>query len=181
MMTKEILSVREIQAQDIPSLVHYWMSATPEFLTGMGVDLAKMPTEAFFTNMLEEQIRQTPKEKQSYCIIWLADGKAIGHSNINKITWAEEASMHLHIWDAATRKKGFGQELIRMTLPFFFRTYELKKVYSEPYALNPAPNKTLEKAGFTFVKKYMTTPGWINFEQEVNRWEMTREQFEALR
>jgi hypothetical protein len=35
----------------------------------------------------------------------------------------------------------------------------------------------LAKVGFTFVKKYVTVPGIINFEQEVNRWQMSREQF----
>jgi hypothetical protein len=45
-------------------------------------------------------------------------------------------------------------------------------LYCEPYALNPAPNKTLEKLGFKFLKTYTTIPGWINFEQEVNLWEL---------
>jgi [ribosomal protein S5]-alanine N-acetyltransferase len=35
----------------------------------------------------------------------------------------------------------------------------------------------LAKVGFTFVKKYVTVPGVINFEQEVNRWHMSREHF----
>ena len=38
------LSVREIQEQDIPLLVAYWTTAEPDFLKGMGVDLAKMPS-----------------------------------------------------------------------------------------------------------------------------------------
>lgn len=35
---------------------------------------------------------------------------------------------------------------------------------------NPAPNKTLKKAGFELVKEYVTTPGPINFEQPVKLW-----------
>ena len=43
--------------------------------------------------------------------------------------------------------------------------------------MNPAPNKTLARVGFEFVKEYVTVPGSINFEQPVNRWEMTREKY----
>ena len=64
-----------------------------------------------------------------------------------------------------------------MTLPFFFENFKLKKLYCEPYALNAAPNKTLTKAGFNFVKKYSTIPGSISFEQEVNQWEMSYDSF----
>ena len=85
--------------------------------------------------------------------------------------------MHLHIWDADARKKGVGTELIKLTLPYFFENCKLRQLYCEPYALNTAPNKTLEKAGFVFVKEYVTTPGMLNFEQPVNRWEMSYESY----
>ena len=76
-----------------------------------------------------------------------------------------------------TRKKGMGAQLLEMTIKLFFENLKLKKLCCEPYALNPAPNKTLEKVGFSFVKEYITVPGSINFEQPVKRWEMTREAY----
>jgi len=130
--------------------------------------------------MLQEQIGQPYEKKGSYCMIWLLDDKPVGHSNINKIIFGEEAYMHLHIWDSSSRQKGMGSSLILLTLPWFFNNYALKKLLCEPYALNPAPNKALEKAGFSFVRKYTTTPGWLNFEQEVNLWEMSLEQYRSI-
>jgi len=50
----------------------------------------------------------------------------------------------------------------------------------EPYALNPAPNKILKKVGFTFIKIYETTPGWINFKQKVNQYEFGKEMLSSL-
>jgi RimJ/RimL family protein N-acetyltransferase len=67
-----------------------------------------------------------------------------------------------------------------MTLPYFFDSLQIKRLYSEPYALNEAPNKTLERAGFELEKEYITTPGSLNFEQPVKRWVMTKERFAAL-
>ncbi len=171
------LSAREIKMEDIPALIRYWIDADPAFLTGMGVDLAKMPKKEAFEEMLAEQLELLYEEKKSYCIIWLVDDEPVGHSNINKIIFGNEAYMHLHLWNTGERKKGIGTALVHLTLPFFFENIKLQKLYCEPYALNPAPNKTLEKAGFQFIKKYVTTPGWLNFEQEVNLWEMSYENF----
>ena len=176
----EILSVREIQESDIVPLSRYWFHAEPSFLTGMGVDLAKMPTEQQWMNMLAEQIRSPYEQKQSYCIIWEIDKIPVGHSNINRIVFGQEAFMHLHLWKPDVRKKGMGTQLVQMTLPYFFKNYRLQTLYCEPYLLNPAPHKTLEKVGFQFVKEYVTTPGWINFEQPVRRWEMSYDQFIRL-
>lgn len=68
-----------------------------------------------------------------------------------------------------------------MTLPYFFNKLQLKRLYCEPYALNPAPNKTLEKVGFTFVKEHLTIPGSLNFEQPAKLWELTYNDFIKLK
>jgi RimJ/RimL family protein N-acetyltransferase len=151
-------SVREIQNSDIDLLIRYWLHSDTALMVGMGVDLAKMPPEEEWRKMLSSQLSKSYEEKQSYCIIWQLDGKPVGHSNINKIIFGEEASMHLHLWHGDVRKKGIGTELVKLTLPYFFKNMKLKKIYSEPFALNPAPNKTLEKAGFNFVKEYAPFP-----------------------
>ena len=176
----EILSVRELEEGDIVPLSRYWFSAEPSFLKGMGVDLAKMPKEQDWVKMLAEQIRTPIEQKQSYCIIWEVDKVAVGHSNINKIIFGQEAAMHLHLWNSGVRSRGMGTQLVKMTIPFFFKKYHLQTLYCEPYALNPAPNRTLERVGFEFVKEYVTVPGWINFEQPVKRWEMTYQRYTLL-
>src|SRR5258705_5077644 len=176
-MNQNLLSVREIQQSDIEPITQYWLTPDPAFLTGMGVDLDKIPSKEEWMAMLSEQLAQPYPEKKSYCMIWLVDNKAIGHCNVNKIKFGEEAYMHLHMWNSDLRKKGMGTELVKMSVPYFFENLELKKIFSEPYALNPAPNKVLEKAGFTFMKEYLTIPGFLNFEQPVKCWELTYEQY----
>jgi RimJ/RimL family protein N-acetyltransferase len=176
-MPNTIFSVREIQKNDIDLITQYWLNADTAFLKAMGVDTTKMPGKDEWRQMLQNQINASLEKKQSYCIIWQIDNKPIGHSNINKIIFGEEAYMHLHMWESGIRKKGIGTALVKMTLPYFFKNFKLKKLYCEPYALNAAPNKTLQKAGFEFIKKYTTIPGWLNFEQEVNLWELTYDTF----
>lgn len=176
-MPDNTLSVREIQKHDIAPITQYWLGSDHAFLHGMGVDVSKIPGREEWNNMLSEQLRQPYNKKQSYCIIWQLQDRAIGHSNVNKIVFGKEAYMHLHLWNTTERKQGMGTNLVNMTLPYFFENLKLKMLYCEPYASNPAPNKTLEKVGFTFIKTYTTIPGWLNFEQKVNRWELSLEQY----
>lgn len=167
------LSVREIKESDIPLIIDYWFNADPAFLTGMGVDLTKIPAKEKWPPMLTEQITLPYEQKRSYATIWELNGKPIGHCNVNEIIFGEQAYMHLHIWNAAERKMGLGVQLIKLSLPFFFKNLQLKKICCDPYALNPSPNKTLARAGFTFIKEYVGFPGAFSFEQPVNHWEIT--------
>lgn len=172
-----MLSVRELESRDIPALTSYWVDADDAHLLAMGVELGKMMSREQWEKMLAAQLHQAYADKQSYCIIWEQDGKAIGHSNVNKIVFGTSAYMHLHLWDKASRLQGRGSELVKMTLPYFFNNLQLAVLYCEPYALNLAPNKTLAKAGFSFVKEYTTTPGYLNFEQPVCLWQLEKADF----
>ncbi len=174
------LSVRELQESDIEPLSDYWFKSDPSFLVNMGVDLSKIPPREEWEQMLIEQIGQSYTEKKSYCLVWLLNEEPVGHSNVNRIIFGEEAYMHLHIWKQDNRTKGLGAQFVKMCLPYFFEKMQLKKICCEPYALNPAPNKTMEKLGFEFIKEYITIPGWINFEQPVKHWELTLEKFKKI-
>ncbi|MEO7983595.1 MAG: GNAT family protein [Bacteroidota bacterium] len=179
-MNNVILSVREIQQPDIELLLDYWLSADATYLAGMGADIAKLPARHDWAIMLAEQLSRSYHEKKSYCIIWLVNDEPVGHSNVNKIVFGVEAYMHLHLWQHSNRQKGMGTQLVKMTLPYFFENLQLKKIYCEPYALNPSPNKTLEKVGFTFIKEHLSIPGSLNFEQQAKLWELRYDNYKKL-
>lgn len=171
------ISVREMLLSDAGLIADYFLSADPEFITGMGAYPEKLPERNNWLNLLHEEYHKPYKKKNFYYIIWLLDNDPIGHSNINGITFGNETRMHLHIWKTNNRTKGLGYEFLRKSIPFYFKNFQLKKLVCEPYARNPAPLKTMEKVGFKFIKEYETTPGWINFHQKVKRYEMNRSDF----
>ena len=176
-MTKNAaISVREASISDIPLIVDYWMSSTDNHLVGMGVDLKKLPNK----NNLTQALTQAITSEKSYALIWEFNKEPIGHTNVNNIIIGKHAFMHIHLWKKPVRQKGLGSQLIMQSLPLYFKKLQLKVLYCEPYALNEAPNKTLKKIGFEFVKRYTTIPGSINFEQEVNQWKITKNQLEKL-
>ena len=176
-----MLSVREISFDDIPTLANYWLNSDPDFMIGMGVDLTKLPEREVLEKMLSTQLSQDYTEKQSYALIWLIDQKPVGHCNVNKIEFGKSAFMHLHLWQSTNRQKGMGSALIKLSLPHFFEKLKLETICCEPYALNPAPNKTLAKLGFTFEKEYITTPGYLNFEQPVKCWSLSIKAWEKMK
>jgi RimJ/RimL family protein N-acetyltransferase len=165
-------SVREMNEGDVTLIANYWSQAGPDYLKGLGVDLSKLPSRDDFLRMLTHQLKLPLKLRQSYCTIWQENNQPIGHCNVNKLVFGLEAYMHLHLWCPERRHQGLGASLVRHSLKLFFGRLKLQDLYCEPYALNPAPNAVLAKVGFEFVKRYVTVPGTINFEQEVNRWHM---------
>lgn len=170
------ISVRESTASDIEHIVDYFVNADALFLKGMGADKALLPERAHWIQKLQVEFSKPYEEKNYLYFIWMLDGKAIGHSNVNNIKFGESATMHLHLWERVKRKSGLGFQFIQLTIPHYFEKLQLKKIICEPYAENTAPNKTLKKLGFEFVRAYETIPGPISFQQVVNRYELKKEE-----
>ena len=179
-MSVNDIAVRLADKNDYKHIVDYFLCGSDEFLYGMGVDREKLPDRIFWLRMLYENHEARLQDKSFFYLIWMYRGQAIGHSNINKIVFGEEAYTHLHMWQADIRRSGLGYELMRISIPYYFETFQLKNLFCEPYALNPAPNKTLKKLGFEFIRQYETTPGWISFTQPVNRWVMDIPRYSQL-
>jgi len=173
------LAVRELTSEDVPLIVNYWKTRSDENLILMGVDKEKL-LQFDFEPILRSQLELPNDKKGLYYVIWMMDGVPIGHSNVNKIVFGEDACMHLHVWAADNRQKGIGGQMVLQSLQYYFNSLDLKLVYCEPNALNEAPNKTLAKVGFSFIKTYEPIPGPINFPHDQNRWEMTRKNYEQL-
>jgi RimJ/RimL family protein N-acetyltransferase len=97
-----------------------------------------------------------------------------GWSSADKIVFGEEAYMHLHILRTDERKVGHGSFFVRESAKIYFETLRISRLYCEPHALNVAPNRTLQAAGFKYVKTHETVPGPLNFHQPVTRWVLER-------
>ena len=166
------LSIREMEQGDIPKIVSYFVDADSDFLRGMGADISKLPTRQEWIDKLHGEMNKSYELKEYYYVVWLADGEAVGHSNINNIDFGNTATMHLHLWNRELRKQGLGSKFLRMTIPRYFKHFHLTHLICEPKADNAAPNHTLIKLGFNKIRTYETTPGWINFHQTVTRYQL---------
>jgi RimJ/RimL family protein N-acetyltransferase len=107
-------------------------------------------------------------------VIWLLDDRPVGFSSSDKISYGEQANMHLHVTDPERRNQGIGAECVRRSADIYFERLKLKRLFCEPNAFNVAPNRALQKAGFKYLKTHMTVPGALNYHQAVTRWVMER-------
>ena len=153
-------------------MIDYFLDADDAYLRGMAVDRSRLPSrEQWLRDVVLDQNRPDDCKQRLY-VGWFYDGRLVGHSSVNQIEVGEEAFIHLHLWDASLRKSGAGTEFFRKSVDYFRERLRLKRVICEPYAHNCAPNRVLEKLGFTLVGRMRKIPGPINFEQDVNRWEL---------
>jgi RimJ/RimL family protein N-acetyltransferase len=156
-------------------MIRYFLEADHDLLRGMGIDPKKLPSESTWRELLQEDFTRPIPQRHFYFRAWVFDGALVGHCNLNKIAYGQSAFLHLHVWNVDNRRDGCATQLLKPSVVHFFERFELRELFCEPYALNPAPNRALPKVGFQLVKPYETTPGWINFHQPVNLWMLARE------
>ena len=170
-MSGSLLQVTPFSSvSDYERVLDYFLDADEPFLRGMGVDPQKLPQRAAWRERLVADLARPDEQKQTFYLAWDYAGTRVGHCNVNPLVYGDHAYVHLHLWDPATRRAGLGTEFLRRSTEVFLRRFALQRLYCEPYAENPAPNRVLLKAGFRLIERYRTIPGLINSEQDVNRY-----------
>ncbi len=172
-MARPEFAIRESTSAEIEQIVSYFHDSGHGFLRGMGVDVAKLPPRRDWIDTIRADMAKPYTDRSGHFVTWLIDGRPVGHSNVAKIRYGRDAYMHLHVWDPGDRRKGSGTAFVTASAIHYCEVFELVELFCEPYAANPAPNRTLERAGFAFVLNYEPPAGFINFPQRLNRWRFT--------
>ena len=168
------LVVREMELAEVGVIVDYFHSASPEHLELLGVDPTRLPAPEHWRRRYDTECGRGYRERSTILVLWELDGVPFGFSTADKIRYGAQANMHLHIVDPERRRVGLGSECVRRTAAIYFETLALQRLFCEPNAFNVAPNRTLQRAGFTYVKTHMTVPGPLNYHQAVTRWVLER-------
>jgi len=164
------LHVREMRLEETPIVIDYFHSSTPEHLEMLGVDPTRLPSKEVWASTFNAQFCLPLEERRGFFLIWLMDEHPIGFSSCDKIVFGAQANMHLHVTKPAQRQRGIGAQCVRLGVDIYFRMLKINQLFCEPNAFNVGPNRTLQRAGFRYVKTHMTVPGPLNFHQAVNRW-----------
>jgi RimJ/RimL family protein N-acetyltransferase len=168
------LTVREMRVEEVDLIIGYFHRSTPEYLETLGVDPTRLPSPEAWRDRYALQSKLPIDQRTALALIWLSDDRPVGFSTSDKIVYREQANMHLHMVDLENRRRGMGVECVRRSAEIYFERLKLRSLFSEPNAFNVAPNRTLQKAGFKYVKTHMTVPGLMNYHQAVTRWVMER-------
>ena len=168
------LTVREMMSSEVNIIIQYFQDSTPEHLEILGVDPSRLPPAQSWRERLQRECTLSIEQRTMMLVIWLSDDQPVGFSTSDKIRYGEQAHMHLHVTEPERRHQGTGVECVRRSADIYFERLKLKRLFCEPNAFNVPPNRTLQKAGFKYLKTHMTVPGPLNFHQAVTRWVMER-------
>jgi RimJ/RimL family protein N-acetyltransferase len=174
------MSVREMLLSEVTIRVDYFLNASDEYLLELGVDRTALPSRADWLSFYEEDYRRPIRERINYSLVWELDDEIVGFSTTDRIDFGSEAFMHLHITDPSRRQRGFGVEFVRRSARTYFEVLDLQRLYCEPNALNVAPNRTLQKAGFHYLFSHQAQPSPINYPQVTTRWVIERGDLDGL-
>src|SRR5271169_2519812 len=168
------LTVREMMSSEVDVIIEYFQNSTPEHLEMLGVDPTRLPPLQNWGERMRHECTLPIDQRARLLVVWLSGDRPVGFSTSDKIIIGEQANMHLHVTDAERRHQGIGVECVRRSVGIYFDRLKLKRLFCEPNAFNVAPNRTLQKAGFKYLKTHMTVSGLFNFHQAVTRWVIER-------
>ncbi len=168
------VSVRTMELGEVGIVIDYFHGATPEHLELLGVDPTRLPPRQQWLDFYRSDFAKPIDQRRSFLVTWLAGDTPFGFSSTDRVVFGREAFMHLHIVDPQQRKSGSGTACVRESVKIYFDMLKLERLFCEPHAFNTAPNRTLQRAGFSYVKTHMTVPGPLNYHQAVNRWVLER-------
>jgi RimJ/RimL family protein N-acetyltransferase len=169
------MSVREMRSDEVHIRIDYFHRASDDQLRALGVDRALLPSPREWQETYDKDRSRPLEERASYALVWELDDAVVGFSTADRIVFGQEAYMHLHILDAERRRAGLGTQFVRLSAEEYFGVFELQRLFCEPNALNVAPNRTLQRAGFRYVLSHECTPNPINFPQVTTRWMLERD------
>jgi RimJ/RimL family protein N-acetyltransferase len=160
--------------EEVDIRIDYFHGSSDDQLRGLGVGRELLPAPDAWREFDEADRARPIRERVSYSLVWELDDEVVGFSTADAITFGAEAFMHLHILRREQRRSGLGTQFVRESAAIYFRVLELQRLFCQPNALNIAPNRTLQRAGFRYVLSEHTTPGPINVPQVVTRWVLDR-------
>ena len=169
------LTVRPLATDDLDGYVAYFTQPSKSDAERMGLAIDRVPSPPRLRSDLEAMIAAPLDRLRSFVLAWCIDGKAIGHSSLKDIVQANFGSIHLHMWRADLRGKGYGPRLFCLSALDFYERFNLKRIICEPKADNPMANRMLKKIGFPLILTHVAASSELSVVCELNRYEILRD------
>ena len=170
-----MLEIKPLDLSHVPLVAKYLNELSDEDFTRMGIESQSIPSASDIEKDYQIELAKDDKEKSFFSYIWLVDSKAVGYSTLKDIEFAGSGSLHLHMWSAEHRGKGYGPILFCKTVAALYEQFSLQSIICEPKADNPMPNRLLEKVGFKLVGTRLGASSALSKECELNTYRLDLE------
>ena len=169
------LTIRPLATEDLDDYIAYFTRISKADAERMGLAIDRVPSATKLRSDLEAMITAPLDRLRSFVLAWCVDGKAIGHSSLKDIMPGDFGSIHLHVWRADLRGKGYGPRLFCLSALDFYERFNLRRIICEPKADNPMANRMLKKIGFPLVLTHVAASSELSVVCELNRYEILRD------
>ena len=169
------LTVRPLAREDFDGYIAYFTGASQADADRMGLAIDRVPSASRMHSDLEAMIASPVDRLRSFVLAWCIDGKTIGHSSLKDIVPGDFGSIHLHMWRADLRGRGYGLRLFCLSALDFYERFNLKRIICEPKADNPMANRVLQKIGFPLVLTHVAAGSELSVVCELNRYAILRD------
>jgi RimJ/RimL family protein N-acetyltransferase len=169
------LTVRPLASEDFDGYIAYFTRPSKADAERMGLAIDRVPPATRMRSDLEAMIAAPLNQLRSFVLAWCVDGNTVGHSSLKDIVPGDVGSIHLHMWHADLRAKGYGPRLFCLSVLDFYQRFNLKRIICEPKADNPMANRMLKKIGFPLVLTHVAASSELSVVCELNRYEILRE------
>jgi RimJ/RimL family protein N-acetyltransferase len=169
------LTVRPLVPKDFNGFINYWLGLSQAEIACMGVAIDRMPSATQMRRDLEAMLAAPKDAARSFVLAWCINGEAIGHSSLKGIVPGGFGNVHLHMWRADLRGKGYGPRLFCLAAVDFYDRFKLKRMICEPKADNPSPNRLLQRIGFPLISTRVGTSSELSVICKLNRYDIVRE------
>ena len=169
------LSVRPLTEEDFDKFIGYWTGLSNQDIERMGIAIDRLPSPEQMRRDLEVIATESIEELSNFILVWCVDGEAVGHSSLREIVRGESASVHLHMWCADLRGRGYGPRLFCLAALEFYERFGLRHIICEPKFDNPFPNRMLRKIGFPLILVHVAAASTWTVVSELNRYAILRD------
>jgi RimJ/RimL family protein N-acetyltransferase len=169
------LTVRPLASEDFDGYIAYFTQLSKADAERMGLAIDRVPSPSRMRSDLEAMIAAPVDQLRSFILVWRLDGKTIGHSSLKDIVPGDVGSIHLHMWCADLRGRGYGPRLFCLSVLDFYQRFNLKRIICEPKADNPMANRMLKKVGFPLVLTHVAAGSELSVVCKLNRYEILRD------
>jgi RimJ/RimL family protein N-acetyltransferase len=177
-----LVSVRDGTESDIPLFLDYWYRSPSGFIEGLGVDLAKMPSEPDMEKSLRERIlsNATLPASQLQLQVITYEGRAIGVHSVNELKAGDSAIFHAHIFKPEMRGRGIGMKSYPLACRVFMGRFHLKKILFKTPVQNRASLHVKEKLGIRRIGEELIGFGVVREGTRACVFELTREELKRF-
>ena len=169
------LTVRPLASEDLDGYIAYFTRSSKADAERMGLAIDRVPSAARMRSDLELMIATPVDRLRSFVLAWCLNGNTIGHSSLKDIVPGHFGRIHLHMWRADLRGRGYGPRLFCLSALDFYDRFNLKRIICEPKADNPMANRMLKKIGFPLVLTHVAASSELSVVCELNRYDILRD------